>query len=232
MGDLTINTRHFAEGMLPLLSVTLPFLAIGFTYLFLTIKKKSSQLLLYWLFIYPLAGAVVSTPPFTSRAIIGAPICAALISIGIIVSIKYLAKFIYKPILYMAILLLILFNFKDFTNFYFTEYPLISSGIWGWQYGPKEIITYFSAHENEYDDLVMVQAFNGANIFFKFYAPTGCQKCKLGLPENYYDKGRRQLFAVPASYLLSDSKFHYKPIKTIYYPNGKEAFVITEVTQR
>jgi hypothetical protein len=127
------------------------------------------------------------------------------------------------------IIIVILLDLFVFAKFYFTVYPLYSSDFWGWQYGARDIVTYFSAHEASYDDLIMAPEFNAPDIFFKFYAPDNCGKCKIGLPDNYYIKGRRQLFAITPTYMASNSNFIYTPVKTIYYPNGGIAFVLSEI---
>lgn len=223
-GEPTFITRHFVRGLTPLLIVTLPFSILGIIYTFLTINKKTSQVLLYWLLIYPVAGAVTAEGPFTSRSIIGAPLFAIFIGLGISTTVFYTKRFI-TPLIITAIL----FNLIFFTKFYFTLYPLYSSDIWGWQYGARDIVRYFSAHEKSYDDLIMAPEFNAPDIFFKFYAPGGCVNCRIGLPDNSYVKGRRQLFAIAPSYITSHPDFIYTPVKTIYYPNSKVAFILVNL---
>ncbi len=224
IGEPTVLTRHFIGGLTPLLISTLPFLLIGIIYVFLTIREKTSQLLVYWLLIYPIAGAVTAYGPFTSRSIIGAPLFAILIGLGISLTILHIKRFLASIIIIVILLELVLF-----AKFYFTLYPLYSSDIWGWQYGAKDIIAYFSAHEKSYEDLLMAPEFNAPDIFFKFYAPGGCTNCKVGLPDNSYIKDRRQLFAITPTYMASNSNFIYKPVKTIYYPNRKAAFILSEI---
>lgn len=225
-GEPTSITRHFTGGLTPLLISTLPFLLIGLLYTFLTIKKnKNSQFLLYWLLIYPVAGAVTSGAPFTSRSIIGAPLFAIFISLGISITILHAKKLI------IPIIMIILINLALFAKFYFTQYPLYSSGFWGWQYGPKDIVRYFSAHEKNYDDLIMAPDFNAPEIFFKFYAPSGCANCRIGLPENYYSPGRKQLYAVSPDYIKNHPGYVFNPVKTIYYPDGSAAFVLSEIVK-
>ena len=43
----------------------------------------------------------------------------------------------------------------------YQRYPLVSAGFWGWQSGPREMIAYFRAHHDEYDQFFMDGAFNG-----------------------------------------------------------------------
>lgn len=230
-GEPTFITRHFVGGLTPLLTITLPFILIGLIHTFLAIKNnKSSQLLMYWFLIYPIAGAVTSDAPFTSRSVIGTPLFAILISIGIVTTILRAKRFIHSYILTSVIILVILLNLAFFTRFYFIQYPLYSADFWGWQYGARDIIKYFVSNENKYDDLVMIAEFNAPEIFFKFYAPQNCSKCKVGTPDTLRDPHLKQLFAVTPVY-LANSSYHFLTKKTLYYPNGNVAFEIGEVVQ-
>lgn len=228
LGEQTPNMRHFANGLRPLLLITIPFYFLGWIMILRTLKKNSAKILLLWLLLYPIAGAVVAEPPFTSRALIGAPVIAILISVGITSTIAWGKRYLSKPLLIAGIILAILINFHQFYTYYLSEYARTSSGYWGWQYGPKEIINYFSTHENEYDDLIMANEFNGGHIFFAFYAPGGCQKCRIDSPETAYTPDRKQLFALPPDQ-MDQTRFTYQPVDTIYYPDGTEAFILTEI---
>jgi len=232
-GEPTFITRHFVGGLTPLLLMTIPFVLIGFLSVLRTVKKdKHSQLITYWLLIYPIAGAVTADAPFTSRSIIGAPLFAILISIGIATTIASLRKTINQYVLISVILLGILLNLVFFTRFYFNDYPLYSANFWGWQYGARDTVKYFSDVEKDYDDLIMAPEFNASEIFFKFYAPQSCIKCTIGLPDSAYTKGRRQLFAITPDYMSAHANFSYKQIRIIRYPNNSIAFFLVEITNR
>lgn len=128
-------------------------------------------------------------------------------------------------------------NLLFFIRFYFKQYPLYSSDFWGWQYGPKEIITYFIAMEKSYDDLYLNGEFNGSEIFYKFYDPLNLcnSKCKI---DTFYvhpyiiDPKRKQLFALsPDTLNKSPLKEKFLIKKTIYYPNNTIAFQIGEIVE-
>ena len=230
-GEPTFITRHFIEGLTPLLITTLPFALIGLIHTFLTMKNnKSMQLLMYWLIIYPVAGAITASAPFTSRSIIGAPLFAILISTGITTTVLHARKFIHSYILVSIIIVVILSNLAFFTRFYLIQYPLYSADFWGWQYGARDIVHYFVTQESKYDELIMAPEFNAPEIFFKFYAPNDCKKCKIGTPDTIGNSNLKQLFAVTPTYINNHlTKFLIK--KTIYYPNKTIAFQIGEVAQ-
>lgn len=231
VGENTFITRHFIGGLTPLLATTLAFVVVGVIYVLCTLKKKSAQLLLYWLLLYPIAGAVTAEPPFTSRAIIGAPLFALLISLGITQFYLYTKKYTHHVALF-CILLAITINTFLFAKFYFTKYPLYAADYWGWQYGAKNIVAYFTTYQQKYDDVIMAREFNEPQMFFKFYAPNQCKKCRVGTPSDSYVKNRRQLFAIPPMYKENNPSFTYRPVASIYYPNGTVAFILSEVTQK
>ncbi len=227
IGEPTFITRHFTGGLTPILLITIPFLLIGIVYAASTIKQsKISQILIYWLLIYPVAGAITVDAPFTSRSVIGAPLFALFISLGIAVTIFHAKTFAHKHTLTAIIIGTILLNLSFFTKFYFTQYPLYSADFWGWQYGARDIVRYFQENQSEYDDLVMAPEFNAPEIFFKFYAPHNCSKCQTGFPHDRWNPDRKQLFAITPAYLALHKEFMFQTKKSVYYPDGQTAFEI------
>jgi 4-amino-4-deoxy-L-arabinose transferase-like glycosyltransferase len=228
-GEGTPIMRHFTEGLLPVLVVTLPFLLVGIGRTLATWKRKESQLLLGWLLLYPIAGAVTFEPPFTARAIIGAPLFAILIAMGIVKVVEVCKRFC-RPALSLAIIITAIgVNLASFSQYYFVQYPLKSGGFYGWQYGARDIVTYFKQVEIQYDDLVMQQDFNGPNIFIPFYAPGDCKNCTIGTPDDHYKPDHKQLFSVTPEYLTKHPEYRMTVLKTIRYLNGDTAFSIGTV---
>ena len=194
-------------------------------------KDTKMQLLLLLMFLYPVSGAVVTEGPFTSRAIIGAPIAAVIIGLGIVSSVSYFSSINTRRITTIIITVFITGNFLMFIHYYFFLYPLHSSDYWGWQYGPKEIVRYFEVHKREYDEMYMIGEFNAPEIFFKFYAPHSCEKCRIGVPHESYTSLKKQLFAVTPAYLRKHSEISLATKKTVYYPNLSVAFQIGEIVE-
>lgn len=234
-GEPTFITRHFNQGLLPLLISFIPFLLLGFIQIIKTIKTPFSLFLFFWLAIYPLGGTFVSDGPYTSRSVIGAPLTALIIALGIVYSqekINQIFKNQHINILYIVgIITAFLLNTLFFYRFYITQYPLYSSDFWGWQYGAKQIVTYFDESSLMYDELIMNPEFNGPEIFIKFYAPNGCNNCSIGFPHEKFDASKKQLFAVTPSYIKTHKEFSYKLKHAIFLPNKKIAFYITEIVQ-
>lgn len=230
-GDPTFITRHFVGGMSPLFLTTGIWILIGFFMLWKHRKEKKYQIFFVWLILYPLSGAFVKEAPFTSRAMIGAPLFAMLTGIGITASISFLKRYSQQYALIFISVIIIIVGFLSFTSFYFTKYPSYSSDFWGWQYGARDIVTYFEKEEKNYDMLIIEPAFNAPDIFFKFYAPNSCEKCFLGAPHDQKNEKQRQLFAISTEYAKTHPEIILDIKKVIYYPNQTPAFYIGEIAQ-
>lgn len=225
-------TRHSIRGMGEFYLWQLPFILFGFVFL---IYKKYWRLLLIftaWILLYP-TGSMLTTDQSAqaTRGIIGVVPWEIITAIGFVYSFVYIRKKIPQIMFGVLCLLIIIFSFFQYVQQYFVVYPTYSADFWGWQYGPKEIIQYFVANENKYDDLYMAGEFNAPEIFLKFYAPHNCQKCRIGIPDQNYTPGRKQLFAVTPLYLSTHLNYLFKINKTIYYPNQSIAFEIGEIVQ-
>lgn len=231
-GDNFFVTRHMNEGLSPLLLVFIPLIVIGLISIFKNYKSKFSILCIVWLVIYPISGSLTVDPPFTSRSIIGSSLFVLISAKGLLEIIDYRKKIKIFNISKLIILYILIFlNLTYFLVSYFLIYPLISADYWGWQYGSKEIVRYFKANGNEYDELVMIAEFNEPEIFFKFYAPEGCSKCFVGTPHEKYQKTKKQLFAVTPIYIKDHPEYRFVDKHTIIYPNSQVAFKIVEIVE-
>jgi hypothetical protein len=239
-GDIDFSdqstTRHSVRGMGQLYLWQLPFLIFSITSVFDKNNKRRKNLLflIFFLIVYPLGSIFTGINPQASRSVIGVIPFTLITAIGVQKIFSFYKK---RYIKIGFFLILVFFIVTAFLNYIVLKklYPLYSSDFWGWQYGPKEIISYFLANKNKYDELYMSGEFNGAEIFLKFYdLENKCQgKCKIGdffrQPEIYHPE-IRQLFSLSPEY-LKNSKFkdRFKVKKIIYYPNVKEAFYIGEI---
>ncbi|MBU0709039.1 hypothetical protein KJ596_04840, partial [Patescibacteria group bacterium] len=105
---------------------------------------------------------------------------------------------------------------------------------YGWQYGPREIISYFQKNNADYEELIMDYHFNSPGIFFKFYAPENYDQCRVGSIQELFDPKKKQLFAyrpeiIEENWLFFQDK-NVRTIKLIPYPNGEPAFHLFEIT--
>ncbi|MDP3941771.1 MAG: glycosyltransferase family 39 protein [bacterium] len=236
-GERSFIKRHLTDGFTPLLPITLPFICIGIFMVFKHVRSPLSRILILWLLLYPISAALVRESPFSNRCIIGPPAFALLIGLGITTLVQLVKKKWIRLFFIIIVTGAISINTLLFTRFYFLTYPLISSDFFGWQYGPREIMQYFLAHTDEYDELYMSGEFNGGEAFITFYDPTNtCEgKCKIGdfmREPSIFFPNRKQLFSLSPEYLsLTPLGKRFLVKKTIYYPNGTVAFKIGVIVQ-
>ena len=225
-------TRHSIRSMGEFYLWQLPFILFGFVFLIYKKYWRVLFILITWVLLYPM-GSMLTTDQSAqaTRGIIGVVPWEILAAIGLVYSFVYIRKKAPQIIFGICCIFVILFSLFQYTQQYFIVYPTYSADFWGWQYGPKQIIQYFVANENKYDDLYMAGEFNAPEIFLKFYAPRNCQKCHIGIPDQNYIPKRKQLFAVTPTYLAAHPSYQFKLKKTIYYPNRSIAFEIGEIVQ-
>ena len=115
----------------------------------------------------------------------------------------------------------------------YAAYPLTSSGYWGWQSGPRDMIGYYRDHEQSYDAFHMEGVFNQGEVFLDFYIddPGVRQKAFIGGVEAI-DPGQRQLFGFsretwenPTHQQLFST---FTILETVRYPDGTDAFYLVE----
>lgn len=234
--------RHSISGLGLLYPYQKWLILAGLGWLFFQIlAKKDSRFvfILFLLLLFPLADSLTEEKtPFATRSYLGVFPFHLLIIFGVYAAYLLLRRF-GKP-LFAG---LVIFSFISLSIIssglslfkHFQANPLSTSDYWGWQYGPKEIMTYFLRVENSYDELYMSGEYNAPEIFLKFYDLGGvCTgKCKIGdffrNPEIVSSK-RRQLFALSPEYLNNSSLGQrFSTMETVYYPNKQIAFLIGEV---
>jgi 4-amino-4-deoxy-L-arabinose transferase-like glycosyltransferase len=232
-------TRFSVSGMGELYLFQLILIILGLIYLLKIKQKRIIFILIFWLLIYPV-GSMFTTDSNvqTTRSIIGVIPFQILSATGLYFLITIFLR-LNKNLRFVStglVMTLIIFSFVNFLNLYFNHYVSYSSDFWGWQYGSKDIVRYFSTNNLSYNQLVMAPEFNSPEIFFKFYSPNGCSNCIVGLPENYYNSSSKQLFAVKPTYLdgylANRGNLRFENLHTIYYPNGTIAFVIGKFLQK
>lgn len=226
--------RDAPNGMGEMYLFQLPLILFGI-YQLVRRKDKTFYIILFWLLLYPISGIFADDgSPFARRSVIGVIPFQILSAVGGVFLFNMIGKWknIYTVLFSSIAGIIIVFSFAFYMHLYFFDYPKYSSSWWGWQYGPKDIVAYFASHETQYDDLIMSPYFNGRFEFFKFYAPNDCKKCKVGLPEDFYSQYRKQIYALPPSYLNTHAQFIYIPRKLLYYPDGSVAYILAELKNK
>lgn len=223
-------TRHSVKDIGELFTFQLPLIIIGIIMSLMNLSNFGIVLMIWLLFLYPIGSSITSDGILATRSIIGIIPLTFFSALGlerIIIFIQGVSTRIIRIILYLIITTVILFSFIHYGFLFYKEYPKYSADFWGWQYGPREIITYFKNQSKNYDELYMTGSFNAPEIFLKFYDPEHkCSNCFIG-GINMMAKEKKQLFALRVEE-IKDLKVKYKVKKIIYYPNEGKAFYIIE----
>ncbi|OGG10049.1 hypothetical protein A2154_04450 [Candidatus Gottesmanbacteria bacterium RBG_16_43_7] len=214
----------------------LPFFIIGIIYAVIS-KTPFGLTLLGLLILYPLGSSLADSDggaPLAFRSVIGIIPSSLLTALGLAAVTGWLRKQLYKLLYFAIIAALFTISSISYLYEYHAIYPLYASDFWGWQFGPRDIMTYFLSHKSVYDDLYLTPQFNAPQIFLDFYDPRhSCAGvCKVGELDRY-DPSRRQLFAVP-SHLLSEisHSYEYQLRQQIFYPDGSGAFTLLEIKSK
>lgn len=110
----------------------------------------------------------------------------------------------------------------------FLDSPLYTSGYWGWQAGPKEVMRYFIPRNDQYDDLILSGMGNAPQMFLTFYdLEHRCTNCRIG-DLSIYDPRRKQLFALRPQESTPRTGRKVR-LSNVYYPNGEVAYEIFTV---
>jgi hypothetical protein len=244
-GESWYITRHSIVGAGELFPYLLPLLVIGIGSIWFLRREPETRFLFIFAllaFLYPIPDAISRPPqdlPYTISTF------WAVITIPFLVgsAFKGISFFLTRAQLPRAmalagagILALGLGWGIWFHRGPATEYPLVAADYWGWQYGPRPISDYFSAHAHEYDELLMTGDFNGAYVFpqFYFYDSPLVDRARIGGIENI-DFTKRQLIAIRVEewdrYKGSQfpGKSYVTLVETLSYPNGEPAFYLLTV---
>ena len=143
---------------------------------------------------------------------------------------KYNLNYWWKYIFFLSVIIAFLVQTVCFLNEY-KKYPIYSSGYWGWQWGPKEIISYYKSQENKYDEMYIEPYFNDTTNYLGFYNQEfDCKKCRLGFLDNY-DPLKKQLFTVRIESYLQQPIYQTFNVKKVFsYPQHNPLFVTFDNT--
>jgi hypothetical protein len=244
--------RHAVQDHGEIYLLFVPFLLLG---VFVAWRRRARwhRLLLWWLLVYPLAPSLMTEAPTASRGIIGVPAFCLLIALGADALWRVLPRVTTRPRLAFAAqaalivggLLLTAAHVRHYWRLYSEEYPLYAAKYYtGFQYGHREVIDYFRAHQDEYDLMVLTaHRSNQAHIFPLFYGkfpPALFQQDHEGALRRHakmqigwlkemerFEQYDRLLFAVTDDELadLTD----YDERARIIAPDGTPAFVLIDI---
>ena len=240
--DLPI-TRNSVGGSGVLLAVTLPLLAAGLlafaTKLGAEDRRYFAPFLLL-LFLYPIPDLLTTQsghPPYTFSVFTTLFFVPYIVAAGL-KAIRDWAKSctrrpkrsrsVYQAVFMPLLTAAVLGSGIHFSLVAYRQYPLTASDLWGWQFGPREMIGYFLLHEAEYDEFYMQRAFNSPEALLEFYIqdPVLRQKAHIG-GLGKLDPGKKQLFGISrAAFDKVQIERRLEVKYTVTYPDGSDAFYL------
>jgi 4-amino-4-deoxy-L-arabinose transferase-like glycosyltransferase len=203
---------------------------------------RGAVLLAAWIALGPVPAALtiqeVGTP-HSLRGVLGAPAYAILSAQGLMMigSIRRISLRL-RAALLGAVVGMLLWNSATFLHRYFTTYPIRAAR--AFEYGIKEAMEYVTAHEDEYDTIVLTDWISQPHIFalfFQRYDPHRFHvihgeyertlsaklkqwgKYRTGNVDELYAQLDHGLF-VARPHMLPG----IEPVLTIYHPDGSPAF--------
>lgn len=228
-------TRQSVKGMGELYWFESILILIGIYFCILCIlrKKKEWLIVLFMLILYPLGTALTMEGPFATRSVIGIIPLVLFSALGINILTNIIRNWKIRYFIILIMLIPIGLSFSQYLLRYYHEYPRYSSDFWGWQFGPRDIISYFKKNYEDYDELVMTGDFNGAYIFVPFYTLDKYPKIKAGWMKDHYNSSKKQLFAVrPHEIEQQGYKGKFITKDYLYYPDKSVAMVFGEIKKK
>jgi len=245
--------RHYIRGFGMLHGIEAPFLGLGVAAL-LWRHRRVDLLVVAWLIIYPIGTSIVSGPVST-RSVAGVIVIALVTALGVYVAVQGMVWLLSRlralrpraPLIASlgttACTIVALLATAMFGNAYFRDYPLYSSGFWGWQSGPEQIVAYFKAHSNEYAHAYMDIPFNAPDELLRFYTTpddgrcSGCALMSMGDPaavRGAYLSEQNELWAVSADAFAASpvQALPHRVVKDVTYPDGAVSFYIVATGPR
>ena len=233
----------------------LPLLLAAFWF-FYKRREKRYGILLVWLFLAGLPAAFSKEPAHANRASTFLPLWSILAAYGAYFCWDFFSKCfsvrLRKIVLFLSLVVLVT-SLVFFLEEYFSHAPKkLAQGL---SYGYKETIDYLSQVESGYDKIVLTKRFSEPQVFVAFYKkydPVEYQKESANFLQ--YEKDGLTFLDQLGVYHLGKYEFRdlnwgadknlkktlivggpedftiekVNPLKTIYYPNGKEAFLIID----
>lgn len=237
--------RHSVTGAGLLPWIALPLIVMGILALVLTSWTANKRPFLPFLFLavlFPLPDLLTTdwkTPPYTFTAYTGILCIPFLVAFGLKTidsrrqahassASESLAIRLLHPTTITAILLVSSFFFVFST---YALYPKTSSGIWGWQSGPKDMVGYFVQHERQFSGLTIEGAFNDPSTLIDFYTinddPSLRDRIAVGNAADLTTFDPACLYGVTAQTFRNRLNPNDWDIRnTVLYPDGSAAFYL------
>ncbi len=151
--------------------VEAPFLLLGLVYLLSKYNNSNSRLLLWWLFISPVAASITKDAPHSARTFMITPVLTIIVAFGIYYFFLLAKKFQKNHVSHNIILLSIMFfysiNFTIYLDRYYVHFPVIDAEYWG--VGYKDLAAFLSDNQHKDSQVIMEEPQQSPYIFLLFY---------------------------------------------------------------
>ena len=244
--------RHAVPGHGELYAFFGPLVLIGIATV-VARRERALWLPLWWLLLYPVTPALMTEIPSASRGFIGAAAFCLMAGVGGATLLRWPERVARRPLvaraLQVALVLAsaaVLASEVDwYWRLYSEEYPRYAAKFYtGFQYGKREVVEYFAAHQDDYDQMVLTTSLSNQPqifpLFYERFPPAAFQadglaalrrdaKISIGPPErlDLYDEYPRLLFAVRERELPLFADYQIK--RTVRAPDGAVVFHIIAV---
>lgn len=138
---------------------------VGAIYSLTRLKEKSSQFLLAWMALAPLAASLTVDPPQAIRPNPLIPAIVILSALGLHYTLSKLSK--------ISLYILVLFIgsttafFSIYLSSYYTSYSNEYSN--SWQYGYEQVFTYINENKGKYQNIFITKKYGEPHIFYAFF---------------------------------------------------------------
>ena len=242
-GDSVQIYQTIGSGLM--LLATAPFFLAGFVQLF---RKNNGSLLILVGFLLSLtASSLTRFVPSASRILMVAPFLAIIVAIGLIWFIEQVKVLNYKRVFIVSVSFSLAFNFSIYLHNYHLHTPLRYAK--EWHYGMNQVYREVEKRQSEYETVWLSRDTWGyiyALVYLK-YPPSQYQPRAKLTDLNEYGFGwvksfDKYIFDEFPPDLESREKILFvgqpgdfwgklnKPLKEIYYPDGKVAFYFADRT--
>jgi 4-amino-4-deoxy-L-arabinose transferase-like glycosyltransferase len=242
-GDLD---RHHAPGMGLMYLWEFPFLFVGiYQLLFGKFDKKTKLIVFGWFLITPIPASVTTGVPHAIRTLNFLPTLQVFTALGIIFVLQTLGKQKIWRLIACFYALGILVNLIYYIDQYFVQQNYFNAK--EWQYGYKEVVSEISTIENKYEKIIVSNQpyMDQSYMFFLYYLiypPAIYQKEAIGASGGFRETHSFGKFEFRPIVFNDEKKEHRlfvgRPddfpqghrgyVKSIYFPDGKEAIRIVE----
>lgn len=163
------HKQHHVQNMGELYYFQAPFLFLGLYALF-KLKNRFRWLLISWVLLAFIPVSVTNDSiPHALRTLIAAPFYQLVSGLGFVFSLKWFQgrSRTLKVLFIISLVILIVVSIVWYFYNYYVIYPKAYSR--DWQYGYKQVISYISKHQDEYDEVVFTRHYGEPHMFTLFY---------------------------------------------------------------